>query len=160
MTLPANDTAGVIAPPPLIFLAFLLAGIALDWIVPFADARDLMADGWRYVLAALLFLSGLAVVIVSFGQFRRAKTDIHPYRPTTAIVTGGLFRYSRNPIYLALGAAQVGLALAAASPWAVLLVVPALVVVHYGVIAREERYLAAKFGAEYDRYRARVRRWL
>jgi protein-S-isoprenylcysteine O-methyltransferase Ste14 len=160
MTEAQRDSAGVIAHPPLIFLAFVLAGVALDRVAPFADARDFMADEWRYALAAVFFLCGLAVALAAFRQFSRAGTNIPTHRPTTALVTDGLYRYSRNPIYLALSSAHIAVALAAASPWALLFLVPALVVVRHGVIAREERYLAAKFGEDYARYRARVRRWL
>ena len=80
--------------------------------------------------------------------------------PSTTVVTTGLYRLSRNPIYLGLAALYLGLAFAANSGWAVILLLPILAVMRYGVIAREERYLEAKFGDDYRAYKARVRRWL
>jgi len=81
-------------------------------------------------------------------------------KPTTALVTEGPFRYSRNPIYLALTLLYVGVALLINALWILLLVVPAVLVLRYGVIAREEAYLTRKFGEAYRQYMAQVRRWL
>ncbi len=78
----------------------------------------------------------------------------------TAIITGGPYAYTRNPLYVALALFHGAVAIAAGNVWALLLLAPALLVVRYFVIAREERYLEAKFGEEYLRYKARVRRWL
>jgi protein-S-isoprenylcysteine O-methyltransferase Ste14 len=81
-------------------------------------------------------------------------------KPTTALVTEGPFRYSRNPIYVALTLLYVGVALLINALWILLLIVPAVLVLRYGVIAREEAYLARKFGDAYRQYMAQVRRWL
>ena len=109
---------------------------------------------------AALFAIGGVIAGTAIRQFRRAGTDFKTHRPSTAIVTGGLYRHSRNPIYIALALAYAGIAVAADGLWAMALLVPTLVVVHHGVIAREERYLEGKFGDEYLRYKASVRRWL
>ncbi|NQV80212.1 MAG: isoprenylcysteine carboxylmethyltransferase family protein, partial [Alphaproteobacteria bacterium] len=93
-------------------------------------------------------------------RFRRAGTAVQPYKPSTTVVTDGVYRFSRNPIYLGLTAFYLGLAFAVNSGWAILLLPLVLVVMHYGVIAREERYLEGKFGAAYRDYKNRVRRWL
>jgi len=81
-------------------------------------------------------------------------------KPTTALVTEGPFRYSRNPIYVALTLLYVGVALLINALWILLLVVPALMALRYGVIAREEAYLTQKFGDAYHQYTTQVRRWL
>jgi protein-S-isoprenylcysteine O-methyltransferase Ste14 len=81
-------------------------------------------------------------------------------QPTAALVTEGPFRYSRNPIYVALTLLYLGVALLINALWILLLVVPAVLVLRYGVIAREEAYLAWKFGDTYRQYTAQVRRWL
>jgi protein-S-isoprenylcysteine O-methyltransferase Ste14 len=81
-------------------------------------------------------------------------------KPTTALVTEGPFRYSRNPIYVALTLLYVGVALLINALWILLLVVPAVLVLRYGVIAREEAYLTRKFGDAYRQYTTQVRRWL
>jgi protein-S-isoprenylcysteine O-methyltransferase Ste14 len=111
-------------------------------------------------VAGLLIGFGLAVELWAIGAFRRRRTAVQPWKPSTALVADGPYRFSRNPIYLGFAVTHLGLALALNSWLALALLIPCLVVVDRGVIAREERYLAAKFGAPYDVYRARVRRWL
>ncbi len=151
-----DDTAGVIAPPPLIYLAWLVVGLALNVLWP----AGLGVDGGRYAVGAVLFALGGAVAAFSIRQLRNAGTNFETHKPTTAVVTGGPYRFSRNPIYVALTLAYAGIAVAVDSLWVLALLVPAVVVMRYGVIAREERYLERRFGAEYRRYRATVRRWL
>ncbi len=93
-------------------------------------------------------------------QFRAAGTNVETWRPTEAIVTRGVYARTRNPIYLAMLAIYTGIALGVDSAWLLALVIPLALVLRYGVIAREERYLEAKFGEPYRAYRATVRRWL
>ncbi len=152
----AGDKPGVIAPPPLIFLGWLILGLGIDFLWPasFLPARV------QYLLGGALFGLGGILVAVCIVEFRRAGTEFQTHKPASALITGGPYRFSRNPIYIALSLAHVGIALAADSAWMVAMLVPALGVVRYGVIAREERYLEAKFGDDYRRYVATVRRWI
>ena len=92
--------------------------------------------------------------------FRRAGTHPDPYRPDEALVTRGLFKFTRNPFYVGLGMIQAGLALVFDSAWILVMAAPAYVVLRYGVVAREEAYLERRFGDEYRAYKATVRRWL
>ena len=75
------------------------------------------------------------------------------------LVTSGPFRFTRNPIYLAMGVGMAGVALAVNSLALLVIIAPWAVVMRYGVIAREERYLGGKFGEDYRGYCRRVRRW-
>lgn len=113
-------------------------------------------------LAGLCIVAtGIAIGLTSVYSFRRAGTTILPAgRPTTAIVERGPYRFTRNPMYLAMSCAYIGLSLLLNNLWAVLLLPIVLGVVDLFVIRREERYLAAKFGQPYREYCARVRRWL
>jgi|SRR5689334_23005728 len=154
----AKDNPGVIAPPPLIFVAFLAAGLALDFLVV-RVASGLPAGG-RYAVAVVLAVAALLLGLGALFRFRRAGTNPEPWRPTTAIVSDGVYRFTRNPMYLGMALLYAAIAVAADSVVALVLLVPLLVVIRYGVIAREERYLVAKFGDEYRRYQASVRRWL
>ena len=166
----SSDRPGVIAPPPLIFFAFLLAGWGLSELAALPAAAD-AGLGWlttgfgldtpvRRGLALALIVGGLLLDGAAAGHFRRLGTPPEPWKPTTVLATNGLYGLTRNPIYLGFALTYVGLAIAMDS-WLVLaLLVPCLIVVDRFVIRREERYLAAKFGADYDDYRARVRRWL
>jgi protein-S-isoprenylcysteine O-methyltransferase Ste14 len=151
-----SDRAGVIAPPPLIYGGFMLAGWLLELWRPTAV---LSAPLWPRVGIALIVLA-LAIVLIAVVQFVRARTSPEPWKPTTAIVQTGLFRLSRNPMYLAGAILQAGVGLVLGSLWILASLAPTLVVIHYGVIRREEAYLTRKFGEPYRAYLARVPRWL
>lgn len=151
-----SDTAGVVARPPLLYLGSLLAGAGLDLAFP-APIPD---HALRLPAAGLLVAAGAVLAIACFRRFKAAGTNVPTWMPTTALVTGGPYRISRNPIYLALTLVYLGLALAWGSLWPVVLLAPLLIVMRYGVIGREERYLEARFGDAYRAYRAAVRRWI
>lgn len=154
----SDDTPGVIAPPPLLFAGALAAGLAVDFLL-FRVQTDLPA-ALRLGVAAVCFVAGIVLVSGALARFRRAGTDPAPWQPSTAVVTSGVYAFTRNPMYLAMALFYVAIAVAADSVVTLLLLVPLLVVVHYGVIRREEHYLEAKFGDEYRRYKDKVRRWL
>ncbi|MEE8559881.1 MAG: isoprenylcysteine carboxylmethyltransferase family protein [Alphaproteobacteria bacterium] len=156
MTGDDKDLAGVIAPPPLIYLAFLLLGVGLDYVWPVA----VIPEGVQYPAGFLLIALGLALFGAAVRRFGKAETSVQTRKPTTAIITDGPFRFSRNPIYLAMSLSYAGIAIAADNLWILGLLVPALAVIRCGVISREERYLERKFAEEYLRYKASVRRWL
>jgi len=151
-----HDHAPVIAPPPLIYLA----GIALGWAIHrWVPAVRLTLPPARNVAIVLLAAGGL-LAVWSLVEFIRHRTHPDPYHPTATIIATGPFRFSRNPIYVAFAAIQAGLGLATGNGWMLVTLVPVLLTVRYGVIAREEAYLKQKFGDEYLDYLSRVRRWL
>jgi protein-S-isoprenylcysteine O-methyltransferase Ste14 len=152
----ANDTAAVIAPPPLIYLAGLVVGLILGAAVP----TPFFARGAASVVGAVLIAAALWLALWGVRTMRRAGTSVRPDVPTTALVTTGPFDFSRNPLYVSLALLYGGIAVAARSLWALLLLIVVLAVVDRGVIGREERYLERKFGVDYREYKTRVRRWL
>jgi protein-S-isoprenylcysteine O-methyltransferase Ste14 len=156
MAAETKNHAGVIAPPPLFYLGFLLLGVGLNFAWPAGAVPDIV----QAPLGAVMIAFGFTVVGAAFRQFRKAKTAIEPYKETTALITSGLFRLSRNPVYVAMSLVYAGLGILLDNLWILGLLVPVLAVIRYGVIAREERYLEGKFGQSYQRYRATVRRWL
>jgi len=152
-----RDHPGVIAPPPLVFAAFLAAGVLADrhvsgWTLP---QSVILA-----VLAVLFGGAGFVFLTGALGLFRMAGTRPEPWQPTTTIVTGGVYRVTRNPMYVGMALACAALALAFGSPLALASLPAAVLVIHRGVILREERYLERKFGGAYLAYKASVRRWL
>lgn len=153
-----KDHPGVIAPPPLIFAAFLAAGLALDFFVVRVPTGVPALP--RYVVAALIAAAALTLGFNALFGFRRAGTSPEPWRPTTAIVTRGAYRITRNPMYAGMAMLYLAAAIACDSVVVLVLGLPLLLVIRYGVIAREERYLEAKFGEDYRRYKESVRRWL
>jgi protein-S-isoprenylcysteine O-methyltransferase Ste14 len=108
----------------------------------------------------VLVAAGIALVIWSFARFIRAKTGIVPITPATTLVADGPYRFTRNPMYLALTVVYLGAALLYDSLWPLLLLPLAIACIQLYVIPREERYLASKFGDEYLAYQRRVRRWV
>ena len=151
----AAQTAGVVAPPPLIYAVPLVAGLLLQqW-----HAFPIVSSGPTTVLGILLVLSGL-VGAPAITAFRRASTSPKPWVPSTALVTTGPYRFTRNPMYLGFTLMYLGVAVWANTLWPFLFLPLVLGAMHYGVIIREEAYMASTFGAAYEEYRNRVRRWL
>lgn len=149
-----KDNPGVIAPPPLIYLGGLIGGLLLDRIVPVVFVPGHPIAG--------AVLAGLGVILMALGirEFKRTKTEYLPYKPTARIISSGPFRFTRNPLYLSMSLIYAGLAIAFGSVWSLVLFIPVLATIRYGVIGREERYLERKFGAEYLGYKNSVRRWI
>lgn len=156
---PAKDTAGVIAPPPVLYLAGLLLGLGADRFLDLPPLPYLSGQSSLY-LAIGLGAAGFLILLAAAGLFVKAGTNIQPHHPTTALVTGGFYRFSRNPIYLGVTLVYLGLAAGLASLGVLALLPAVLAALHLGVIRREERYLEEKFGSAYLDYKARVRRWI
>ena len=156
MTGDEQDKAGVVAPPPLIYLGALVFGLLLNRRFPIAFLPRKIARSLGWPL-----LSGGVLLIGWFEwAMRRAGTPANPYKPVSHMVIEGPFHYTRNPAYLAMTMIYTGIASLANTLWALLLLPVTLLVIQRGVIEREERYLERRFGEEYLRYKARVRRWI
>ena len=155
----ARDNAGVIAPPPLLALAAVLLGLALDWLLPayVLDGAADLAAAHRHRRRFDRGGGGLAVSALT--RFRSAGTHVEPWKPSTALVTDGVFGWLRNPMYVALTLILAGLAILLASDWMLVMAFVFIAVIHFGVVKREERYLEAKFGDAYRAYKARVPRY-
>lgn len=151
-----NDNPKVIAPPPLIFLSGLIIGGIINWFYPI----KIMDGGLAVVLGNLLFLVGIAVIAIVYMQMRRAKTNIEPWKPTTKILDSGLYSRSRNPIYFGMILIYLAITCFFNSVWFLPFLPIVLLIIHFGVILREEKYLEIKFGEDYLDYKKRVRRWI
>jgi protein-S-isoprenylcysteine O-methyltransferase Ste14 len=154
-----HETAGVIAPPPLIALAAVLVGLFLDWLAPAYILTLLLSLEMRLPLGLLLIVLGCLLVYGGMRSFGRASTAVNPYAPSTTLATTGVYAYLRNPMYLGLGLIVGGLGIALASDWMLVMLVAAALTIHFGVVKREERYLTAKFGDAYRRYMENVPRY-
>ena len=154
---PLQDHANVLVMPPLLYLGALVFGIAAQWI---AAWRLPLQAPLRWALGALLLAAGIAVALAFARAFERSGQDKNPNTPTPAVISGGLYRYSRNPAYVSLTAVLLGLGLLLNNAWILLAAIPVLAIMQFGVILREEAYLERAFGDEYLRYKAGVRRWL
>ena len=143
-------------PPPLYYVVAFAAGMLLHAVVP-------LTIGGRPATTVAGAVIGVLGLVLTVGGVRGVVghgTTIVPHHPVSTLVTSGAYRWSRNPMYTGLAIVYLGGALLAGSWWPVLLAPLVLLAVARLVIAPEERYLAERFGASYDEYRARVRRWL
>ena len=108
----------------------------------------------------LLFLVAVSIFILAEKQFRAHKEHPSPYRPTHTIFGTGIYSRSRNPIYIAMMIVLVAVAFAANDAWFLIALPVLFLLLRFGVVSAEETYLSEKFGAEYEDYRRRVRRWI
>jgi len=154
-----KDTAGVIAPPPLIALGAVLIGIALDWLMPAYVLTVILSREVRIGVGLLLVAAGFALGFTGRGTFVRSGTNVNPFKPSSVLVTSGIYAHVRNPMYVGLALMVAGIGVALASDWTLVMLVVAALVVHFGVVAREERYLEAKFGDAYRNYMRSVPRY-
>ena len=153
-----TDGAKVRFPPPLVYAGGLALGIAAGriWNLPGFGPGPHVRDplGW------MLVFGGAIVSAAGVGLFVRSGTAIIPYKPAAVLVTSGIYRWTRNPMYLGLAVIYAGTALLLNSLPALVLLPVVLAIIQYGVIAKEEAYLERAFGGKFDSYRNRVRRWI
>ncbi len=138
----------VMMPPPALYLGGLLMGYGIDQALPLpAPAFPGAVIGTTLVLAAAI-------------QLRLARTTLVPHRPASQLLTTGVFRFSRNPIYLGFTALYLVMALNQHSPGMLIMLVPVVWVIQQHVIVAEEAFHAQQFGEQWQAYQQRVRRWL
>jgi protein-S-isoprenylcysteine O-methyltransferase Ste14 len=145
--------------PPLLYLACLLLGLALDRVLPLPLALPGTAL-MQWMAGGGVILIGVAIMAAGARNFSRATTPVRSNQPVRALVTTGIHGWSRNPIYIGMFLVYAGIAIAAGSLWVLILALPLAITLHYGIVAREERYLERHFGDAYRDYKVRVRRWL
>ncbi|MDH3218474.1 MAG: isoprenylcysteine carboxylmethyltransferase family protein [Gammaproteobacteria bacterium] len=156
MTAEDKNGPGLKFPPPLLVLAAVGVAALVDWISPLPISER----GAPWVGGAVVIALALLIAVVALAHFIGAKTHVEPWHPTTTVIQSGIYRFSRNPIYLAFCIATVGAGLILNSWWVVASAALLKFLLQVLVIRREEAYLEAKFGASYLQYKRRVRRWL
>jgi len=153
----SNDNANALVRPPIAWLLAVAAGLLAQWLYPLPFVPASIAAVW---VGAAVFAAAFALAAWAFATMRLAGTRVETYRPTKTIVANGPYRFTRNPIYSGMFFSLIGLAIGFDSLWLLVTLVPFYLVIRYGVVAREEAYLARKFGDAYLGYKSRVRRWL
>jgi protein-S-isoprenylcysteine O-methyltransferase Ste14 len=151
------DNSNAVVRPPIAWALSFVAGLGLDWLYPMPFVPTFIPAAW---VGCAIFALGFVLGIWAIVTFRKAGTRVETNRPTTTIVAGGPYRFTRNPIYVGMFLGQSGLAVGFNSLWLLATLVPFYFVIRYGVVAREEAYLEGKFSSVYLDYRSRVRRWL
>ena len=151
-----RDSAQVKFPPPLMLLCALVVGGIFEQVWRL-EIHELVAVR---ILGGSLIAFAVGVLLYCAYKFHAAKTGIKPWTTTTAIIQDGIYRFSRNPIYLSFVMIGVGIGFAAASGWILLMQVPLVLALRMFVVEKEENYLTKKFGTQYLQYKKKVRRWL
>jgi len=151
-----SDNPRVAILPPFLFGGAFLVVVLLQLIWPLRLVPYPIAL-W---IGPMLLVVSLAIGLWGRKTMHRAGTNISPLKPSINLVNTGPYRFSRNPLYVAMTLLYLGLTFLFNSWWGVALLIPVLLVLHFGVVRREERYLERKFGEEYLAYRSQVRRYL
>ncbi len=158
MITPSPDAAQVRFPPPFLYLIAVLAGILLQGFV--LPLPLVLSGAARILLAGGLGLAGILLMLGAFGRFRATGQYPKPWTPSPELISNGIYRYTRNPMYVSLALLQGAIGVALANLWIVALVPVSLVAVYFVAVRHEEAYLEKKFGEPYRRYKKSVRRWL
>lgn len=154
-TSPKNRPVPVVKPPYL-YGGALAAGIVAHWIFPVILSSN---AALMTALGAAFLAAGVFILVWAVKTFKKSGVDLR-FKPVGMIIDQGPFARSRNPMYVAFTLIYIGVSFALNAAWPIVLLAPVIVIIRYGVISREEKYLLQKFGAEYENYRARARRWL
>lgn len=154
-TAPEAANLGIMR-PPLVYLGAIVLGLLLHVVWPVR----LVSRAVSVPLGIIAVLAAVAMFLYAVRTLRTAGTPVPGNRPTTTIVRAGPYRWSRNPIYLAFSLLQLGVAFWVDSLWLLVTLVPAVALMSFVVIPREERYLETRFPSDYPAYKAAVRRWL
>ena len=156
MVTESQDHASRIFPPAFVYVGGLAVGLLLHLLYPV----QVLPTPFTIGIGLLLIAASGPIAIYVLRAYPRAKTTFLFSKPSSALITNGLYRFSRNPGYVSLTLLYVAIGFLVNSLWVLLMVVPAVTVVHFGIIKREERYLDSKFGDEYREYKTAVRRWV
>ena len=150
-----EDSARVRFPPPFVYALGFIIGLGLQRLVP----AYLVPNAWRWPIAALFFAGWLTVSIPALATFARTHTPLNPNKPVHELFTSGIYRITRNPLYVGLALLYLGGVFEINSVWLLVMLAPVLLFIDIAVVRKEELYLTRKFGEHYTAYKQRVRRW-
>jgi protein-S-isoprenylcysteine O-methyltransferase Ste14 len=154
----SNDNPGVYVPPPLLYVAVFVAAVFLQRTFPIDKVRS-MEQG-ATIIGFIFVAIALLLVIISLRQFFVTKNSLITIRPAFSLQTNGIYRFTRNPMYLGLANIYLAVTCFIGSWWNIILFPLLIIIVHEYIIKREERYLTRRFGQVYLNYKNRVRRWI
>jgi len=152
-----RDGASVQFPPPFVPIIALGVGVLIQrFIWPLAAP---LAGPANFVVGGLLVAGGVALMLAAMQHFQRTGQDPKPWESTPEIIATGIYRFTRNPMYLGMGLLQGGIGLLLSNSWVVAFVPLTWIVIYVIAIRHEEAYLERKFGSSYVDYKNSVRRW-
>ena len=154
-----KDGANVRIPPPLIGVVGIAIAVILNRLI-YPLRLDMSNEIVQYAIGGVLIVDGVFLMFSSIKHFKRTNQDPEPWKPTPEIITDGVYRFTRNPIYLGFGLIIAGLGILLNNLWMVIMVLPVWIAIHKLAVIPEEKYLEEKFGEEYLEYKKKVRRWI
>ncbi|HEY6753748.1 MAG TPA: isoprenylcysteine carboxylmethyltransferase family protein [Pseudolabrys sp.] len=154
----SGDHPNIVIFPPVILATTVVLGCMLQWLLPLGVLAGI-GQTWRVAIGCILVVAGISLAAAGRRVLTGLGTNVSPLRPTTALATGGVYQWTRNPLYTGGTLIMLGIALVFALDWLVLLIVPSVLILHFGVVTREEQYLEQKFGDSYRQYKASVARY-
>ncbi|MGN6247327.1 MAG: methyltransferase family protein [Ginsengibacter sp.] len=154
----STDNPGVRIPPPILYVAIFLSAVFIQKRIPL-DA-SFFESGFAKIAGSIFLFIAIILTVISLRKFFLSKNTIITIKPASSLQTTGIYRFTRNPMYLSLLFLYLGLACFLGNWWNLLLLPILILVVQQYVIIREEKYLLRRFGTEYLDYKSRVRRWL
>jgi len=157
---PDNESPGVIFPPPLILLTFLAAGSLLQFIFPLSLLAPFSVGSLQFYGGLAIMLSGIGLAIWGVRTFSKAGTNVATHQAALLVVVGGPYKFTRNPMYMGMQILLVGVGIMFSSEWFLLLWPVFFIILRFGVVAREERYMKDKFGEQYVALLNNTRRWI
>jgi protein-S-isoprenylcysteine O-methyltransferase Ste14 len=153
-----KDNPGVRIPPPLIYAAFFVLSIFLQKEIPLG--KSLFSSTAMHVAGVVLIGCFVICVLPAMLNFFQTKNTIITVKPASSLTTSGIYSITRNPMYLGLVCLYCGIAFLKGNWWTFILLPFLIIIVQLYVIRREEHYLSRAFGADYDAYKQKVRRWI
>jgi len=155
-----NESPGVIFPPPLILLAFLVVGTVLQFIFPLSFFAPFNVGSLQFLGGLAIILAGIALAFWGVRTFSKAGTNVATHQAALLVVTHGPYKFTRNPMYMGMQILLVGVGIMFSSEWFLLLWPIFFLILRFGVVAREERYMRGKFGEQYVALLNSTRRWI
>ncbi len=155
----SQDHPNIVVIPPLALLVAVAASFALKAFFPLPVLPP-FPWGAGLVLGVPLMIGAFWVNFAGAGRFLAEGTPINPYKPVQKIVASGVYRFTRNPMYLGMLAALIALGFIFSNAWVLPAAIILFAIFHWGVVLREEAYLKKKFGAPYEDYLRKTRRWI
>ncbi|MEM1131214.1 MAG: isoprenylcysteine carboxylmethyltransferase family protein [Pseudomonadota bacterium] len=154
-----KDAPDIVILPPVLDALAIAAAVGLEWLIPLPILPERFT-AWSVAVGVIILAVGGGLALWGILSFLRAKTNILPTQPSLVIVETGPFRFTRNPMYIGVTGFLIALGFIFSLDWALILAPIVFGILHFGVVLREETYLAEKFGAPYVAYLERTRRWI
>lgn len=153
-----QDHPGIYIPPPLFYVISFLGAVFLQKAIPLND--QFFHSTTASILGILLIITGVIFLIPALNRFIKSRNTVITAKPANSLQTEGVFAISRNPMYLSLLLLYTGISLLLGNWWCIILLPVLFLINQEYIIKREEHYLGRRFGAEYQDYKSKVRRWL